>query len=153
MLVEHMLLAEDRLPDHDDLITIRNLPLILGRITSLTEHTASEDLGYTILHHVNSLANDLIGPTIPRPASAPAPGLAVLTLPSRVEFLHLMYETSPLMFPIRSRTMRYWSHWSIPQASIERSTCRPLLGPLALIITPPILMRRTVPITSPDSSE
>ena len=81
-----MLLAEDRLPDHDDLITIRNLPSVLGRITSLTEHTASEDLGYTILHCVNSLANDLIGPTIPRPASAPAPGLAVLTLPPRVEF-------------------------------------------------------------------
>ena len=35
-LVEHMLLAEDRLPDHDDLITIWNLPSVLGRITSLT---------------------------------------------------------------------------------------------------------------------
>ena len=44
-LVEHMLLAEDRLPDHDDLITIWNLPSVLGRITSLTEHTASEDSG------------------------------------------------------------------------------------------------------------
>ena len=81
-----MLLAEDRLPDQDDLITIRNLPSVLGRITSLTECTASEDLGYTILHHVNSLANDLIGPTIPHPASAPTPGLAVLTLPPRIEF-------------------------------------------------------------------
>ena len=81
-----MLLAEDQLPDHDDLVTIRNLPSVLERITSLTERTASEDLGYTILHCVNSLANDLIGPTIPRPASGPAPDLAVLTLPPRVEF-------------------------------------------------------------------
>ena len=81
-----MLLAEDQLPDQDDLITIRNLPSVLGWITSLTERTASEDLGYTILHHVNSLANDLISPTIPRPALAPAPGLAALTLPSRIEF-------------------------------------------------------------------
>ena len=85
-LVECMLLAEDRLPDHNDLITIRNLPSVLGWITSLTEQMASEDLGYTILHHVNSLANDLISPTIPCPASAPAPGLAVLTLPPQVEF-------------------------------------------------------------------
>ena len=81
-----MLLAKDRLPDHDDLVTIRNLPLVLGQITLLTEHTASEDLGYTILHRINSLANDLIGPTIPRPASAHAPGIATLTLPPRVEF-------------------------------------------------------------------
>ena len=29
-LVERMLLAEDRLPDHDDLVTIQNLPLVLG---------------------------------------------------------------------------------------------------------------------------
>ena len=85
-LVERMLLAEDRLPDHDDFVIIRNLPSVLGWITLLTECTASEDLGYTILHWVNSLANTLIGPTIPRPASAPAPGLAVLTLPPRVEF-------------------------------------------------------------------
>ena len=81
-----MLLAKDWLPDHDDLITIRNLPSVLRQITSLTERTASEDLGYTILHCVNSLANDLTSPTIPRPASAPAPGLAILTLPPRVEF-------------------------------------------------------------------
>ena len=85
-LVERMLLAEDRLPNHNDLITIWNLPLVLGRITLLTEHMASEDLGYTILHCVNSLANNLISPTIPRPASAPAPSLATLTLPPWVEF-------------------------------------------------------------------
>ena len=85
-LVECMLLAENQLPNHDDLITIRNLPSVLGRITSLTERTASEDLGYTILYCVNSLTNNLIGPTIPHPASAPAPGLAPLTLPPRVEF-------------------------------------------------------------------
>ena len=85
-LVERMLLAEDQLPDHDDLITIRNLPSVLGRITLLTEHMASEDLGYTILHCVNSLANNLIGPTIPRPAPAPTPGLTILMLPSRIEF-------------------------------------------------------------------
>ena len=85
-LVKCMLLAEDRLPNHDDLITIRNLPMVLGWITSLTEHMASEDLGYTILHHINSLANNLISPTIPRPASAPAPGIAALMLPPRVVF-------------------------------------------------------------------
>ena len=84
-LVECMLLAKDRLPDHDDLLTIQNLPLVLGRITLLTKRTVSEDLGYTILHHVNSLTNDLIGPTIPHPALAPTPGLAILTLPPRVE--------------------------------------------------------------------
>ena len=81
-----MLLAEDRLPNHNDLITIWNLPSVLGWITSLTEWMASEDLGYTILHHVNSLANDLIGPTIPRPVLAHAPGLATLMLPPWVEF-------------------------------------------------------------------
>ena len=94
-----MLLAEDRLPDHDDLITIRNLPSVLGRITSLTECMASEDLGYTILHRINSLANDLIGPTIPRLASAPAPGLAVLTLPPRGEFPASHIQDEPLDVP------------------------------------------------------
>ena len=94
-----MLLAEDRLPDHDDLITIRNLPSVLGWITSLTKCTASEDLGYTILHHVNSLANGLIGPTIPRPASAPAPGLTVLALPSWVEFPASHARDEPLDVP------------------------------------------------------
>ena len=98
-LVEHMLLAEDQLPDQDDLITIRNLPSVLGWITLLTEHTASEDLGYTILHHVNSLANNLIGPTIPRPALAPAPGLAILTLPSRIEFPASHARDEPLDVP------------------------------------------------------
>ena len=86
MLVKCMLLAKDWLPNHDDLVTIQNLPLVLGWITLLTKCMASEDLGYTILHHVNSLANNLIGLTIPHPASAPAPGLAILTLPPRVEF-------------------------------------------------------------------
>ena len=86
MVVECMLLAKDQLPNHDDLVIVWNLPSVLGKITSLTKHTALEDLGYTILHHVNSLANDLISPTIPHLASAPAPGLAVLTLPPQVEF-------------------------------------------------------------------
>ena len=94
-----MLLAEDWLPNHDDLITIQNLLSTLGQITSLTECTASEDLGYTILHHVNSLANDLIGLTIPRPASAPTPGLAVLTLPPRVEFPTSHVRDEPLDVP------------------------------------------------------
>ena len=95
-LVERMLLAEDWLPNHDDLITIRNLPLVLAQITLLTEHMASEDLGYAILHHVNSLANDLTGPTIPCPASAPAPGLAVLMLPPWVEFPASHVRNKPL---------------------------------------------------------
>ena len=56
-----MLLAEDQLPNYDDLVIIRNLPSTLGWITSFTEHMASEDLGYTILHCINSPANDLIG--------------------------------------------------------------------------------------------
>ena len=83
---------------------------------------ASEDLGYTILHHVNSLANDLIGPTIPRPASAPAPGLSVLTLPLGLNSLCPMYETSPLMLPIQICMMPYWNHWSILLESTEMST-------------------------------
>ena len=66
-VVKCMLLAEDRLPNHDDLVIIWNLPSTLGQITSLTEHMASEDLGYTILHHINSLANDLIGLTVGSP--------------------------------------------------------------------------------------
>ena len=81
-----MLLAEDKLSNHDDLVIIQNLPSTLGWITSCTKQMASEDLGYTILHCINSLANDLVGPTIPCTASAPAPGLAVLMLPPRVEF-------------------------------------------------------------------
>ena len=60
---------------------------------------ASEDLGYTILHRVNSLANDLIGPTIPRPMSAPAPGLAVLTLPPQIEFPTSHVQDKPLEVP------------------------------------------------------
>ena len=85
-VVECMLLVEEHLPDHDDLIIICNLPSTLGQITLLTECTASEDLGYNILHCVNSLAYNLIWLAIPCPASAPAPGLAVLLLPPRVEF-------------------------------------------------------------------
>ena len=81
------------------LVTIRNLPSVLGWITSLTECTASEDLGYTILHCINSLANNLIGPTIPRPASAPAPGLAILTLPPQVEFPASHIRDEPLGVP------------------------------------------------------
>ena len=60
---------------------------------------ALEDLGYTILHCVNSLANDLIGPTIPCPASAPAPGLAILTLPPWVEFPVSRVRGEPLEVP------------------------------------------------------
>ena len=60
---------------------------------------ASEDLGYTILHHVNSLANNLIGPTIPHPASAPTPGIATLTLPPQVEFPASHVRDEPLDIP------------------------------------------------------
>ena len=37
MLVERMLLAKDWLPDHDDLVTIQNLPSVLGCIALLME--------------------------------------------------------------------------------------------------------------------
>ena len=37
MVVECMLLAEEWLPNHDDLVIIQNLPSTLGHITSLTE--------------------------------------------------------------------------------------------------------------------
>ena len=90
MLVECMLLAEDWLPNHNNLVTIRNLPLF---------RMASEGLGYTILHHVNSLANDLISPTIPCPTSAPAPGLAILMLPPWVEFPASCVQDEPLEVP------------------------------------------------------
>ena len=73
--------------------------MVLGWITSLTECTASEDLGYTILHCVNSLANNLIGPTIPHPASVPTPGLAVLTLPPWFEFPVSHVQDEPLEVP------------------------------------------------------
>ena len=59
----------------------------------------SEDLGYTILHRINSLANDLSAPTIPHPASAPAPGLAILTLPPQVEFPASHVRDEPLDVP------------------------------------------------------
>ena len=99
MVVECMLLAKDWLPDHDDLVIIWNLPSTLRRITMLTKHMALEDLGYTILHQVNSLANDLIGPTIPHPASAPALGLTALTLPPRVEFTSSHIQNKPINHP------------------------------------------------------
>ena len=148
-----MLLAEVWLPDHDDLITIRNLPSVLGQITSLTERTASEDLGYTILHRVNSLANDLIGPTIPCQASAPAPGLAILTLPPWIEFPASHVQDEPLDVPHPESYDALLEPLVHPWASIEMSTCRPLLGPRAPIIMPPICMLRMAPITSPDSLE
>ena len=98
-VVKCMLLAKDWLPDHDDLIIIQNLPSTHRQITLLTECMASEDLGYNILHHVNSLANDLIRPTIPHPMSAPAPGLAVLLLPPQVEFALSHIWNEPLDCP------------------------------------------------------
>ena len=59
----------------------------------------SEDLAYNILHCVNSLANDLIRPSIPHPASAPAPGLAVLLLPPQVKFPSSHIQNKPANFP------------------------------------------------------
>ena len=59
----------------------------------------SKDLAYNILHRVNSLASDLIGPSIPRPASAPAPGLAILSLLPRVEFTSSHVRNEPTNFP------------------------------------------------------
>ena len=51
------------------------------------------------VHHVNSLTNDLIGPNIPCPASAPALGLAVLLLPPWVEFTPSHIWDEPLDCP------------------------------------------------------
>ena len=85
-VVKCMLLAKEWLPAPGDLTIIWNLPSNLSLITSHTEWMASKDLAYNILHCINSLANNLISPTIPCPASAPAPGLTVLTLPPQVEF-------------------------------------------------------------------
>ena len=67
----------------------------------------SKDLPYNILHQVNSLANDLIGPSIPRPASAPAPGLAVLSLPPRVKFAssHIRNESTDFPHPETYNTL------------------------------------------------
>ena len=59
----------------------------------------SEDLAYNILHHINSLANNLIGPSIPFPALAPAPGFATLSLPPWVEFTSSHTHTEPIDFP------------------------------------------------------
>ena len=121
-VVECMLLAEDRLPDHDDLVIICNLPSTLRQITSLTECTASEDLGYNILHHVNSLANNLIGPTIPCTTSAPAPGLTVL-------LLHVEQQSQQLCRFISEGTLTwllfivYWSWGSTVDVS-QRIDCR-----------------------------
>ena len=60
---------------------------------------ASEDLGYNILHCINTLTNDLIGLTIPHPASAPALGLAILLLPPQVEFTPSHIQNIPLDCP------------------------------------------------------
>ena len=94
-----MLLAEERLPTPGDLTTIRNLPTNLSLIISRTERMVSEDLAYNILHCVNSLANDLIGPSIPRPASVPTPSLAILSLLPRVEFASSNVCNEPVDFP------------------------------------------------------
>ena len=85
-VIERMLLAKEQLPAPGDLTIIQNLQSNLSLITSHTEQMASKDLAYNILHHVNSLTNNLISPTIPCPALAPAPGLAVLMLPPQIEF-------------------------------------------------------------------
>ena len=57
-------------------------------ITSLNAFTHDVDHFAAALYNIDgrltALANDLISPTVPHPASAPAPGLAVLTLPPRV---------------------------------------------------------------------
>ena len=98
-IIEQMLLAEEHLPTLGDLTIIRNLPSNLSLIMSCMERMVSKDLAYNILHCVNSLANNLIGPSIPRPASAPAPALAVLSLPPRVEFPSSHIRNEPADFP------------------------------------------------------
>ena len=94
-----MLLAEDHLPTPSDLTIIQNLPSNLSLITSCMEQMVSEDLAYNILHCVNSLTNDLIGPSIPRPASVPTPGLAMLLLPPWVKFPSSYVQNEPADFP------------------------------------------------------
>ena len=135
-VVKCMPLAEDCLPDHDDLIIIHNLLSTLGWITLLTEWTASEDLGYNILHHLNSLANNLIGPSIPCPASAPAPGLAVLSLPPWVEFAPSHIWSKSIDCP------HLESHNTLLEillVLVKTSTCLPLAGPWEPIMACPFL--------------
>ena len=48
---------------------------------------------------MNSLANNLIGPSIPHPASAPPPGLVILSLPPWVEFASSHICNEPIDFP------------------------------------------------------
>ena len=63
------------------------------------ERMVSEDLAYNILHCVNSLANNLIGPLIPHPALAPVSNLATLLLPPWVEFASSHICNEPVDFP------------------------------------------------------
>ena len=108
-------------------------------------------VGYNILCHVNSLANDLIGPSIPHPALAPAPGLTILSLPPQCKFTsshicdnlvdcpHLeKYNTmlKPLVHP----------------ASIDCDVNWPAPGPWELTTACPSLMPKMVWIMNHDSS-
>ena len=133
-VVKCMFLVEESLPDHDDLIIICNLPFTL-----LTEHMASEDLGYNILHCINSLANDLIRPSIPHPASALALGLAILLLLPQVEFAP-SHKANPLIVPIQRVRTPYLSHWFIPLVLVMMSTGLPLPGPWELTMAHLFLM-------------
>ena len=94
-----MLLAEEHLPTPGDLTIIWNLPSNLSLIISRTEQMVSEDLACNILHCINSLTNDLSGPSIPRPASAPAPDLAILSLLPWVGFASSHVCDKPVNFP------------------------------------------------------
>ena len=145
--------AKDRLPNHDDLIIIQILPSTLGQITLLTKCMASEDLGYNILHCVNSLAHNLIRLTIPCPALAPAPGLAVLLLPPWVEFASSHVQNKPLDCPhleTSDALLEPLVHPASISCDVNLSALTWSMGPITAC---PSLMLKTALIMSHDSSE
>ena len=114
---------------------------------------ASEDLDYTILHHVNSLASDLIGPTIPRPASAPTPGLATLTLPPWVEFPVSHVQNKPLDITHPDSYDALLEPLVHPTCINRDINLSALTWSTGIYHNVPTLMLRTAPITNPNSSE
>ena len=117
------------------------------------EQMVSEDLAYNILHQVNSLTNDLIRPSIPCPASAPAPGLAILSLPPRVEFTSSQFVMNQLTSLIQKHMTPRSNPWFPWLASAKMLPCLTSLGQWEFTKAHHSLMLRTALITNPDSSE